>query len=1069
MPKRTDLKTICLIGSGPIVIGQACEFDYAGVQACKALKEEGYRLVLINSNPATIMTDPHLADATYIEPLTPDCIETILRQENVDAILPTMGGQTALNLAVQLANKGVLEELNIELIGADLKAIEKAENRYLFRQSMHHIGIDCLKGQEVGSWQEALRALELIGFPLIIRPSFTLGGIGGGIAHNLEEFEIIVKNGLNLSPIKQVLIEESVIGWKEFELEVMRDYKDQCVIICSIENIEPMGVHTGDSITVAPALTLTDKEYQRMRSVAFSILRKIGIATGGANVQFAIHPKTGRMVVIEMNPRVSRSSALASKATGFPIAKIAAKLAVGYSLDEIPNEITKKTCAAFEPSIDYVVTKIPRFDFEKFEKASPKLSTYMQSVGEVMAIGRTFSESLQKAICSLEEGIDGLLTSKVSYDSIEDLKEKIAVPTPNRLFYIAAGFREGFSEKKIRDLSFWDTWFLNQIDFLVQLEKTIKLGTFFQDSSLFRFFKSLGFSDSILARLTLTTEKEVRDCRYKFSILPSFRRVDTCAAEFSAHTNYMYSTILPFPSSLTLSETSPSEGKKVIVIGSGPNRIGQGIEFDYCCVHAAQALQKMNIETIMINCNPETVSTDHTISDRLYFTPLIVESILDIIFYEKKKGEFLGIFLQFSGQTGLKLSEQLEHENIPFLGLTREAIDNTENRGSFQRLLHSLHLKQPLNRIAEISKEDLLRCIQEIGYPVILRPSYVIGGKGMKILRSSEDLDAYLETVNLKELAPILVEKYLTQGIEIDVDLLFDGTEIWIAGIMQHIEAAGIHSGDSACVFPPYSLSSALLEDIKNQSFLIAKTLKFKGLLNIQFIIQKDKIYVIEVNPRASRTIPFLSKALNIPLVQIAVQLCLGRTLDSFKLPTIPPADFSVKYPIFSFDRFLDVNTRLGPIMKSTGEVMGKSSTPHDALAHAIYSQVYFKSSTRKVALFSDKTLKKPLISNFKQLKNEGIDIYVDVQTAILNPSLNDVCITYNINQLLSIIKNQEIGALFILNEDQTLLEKEFYVAAHEGKVLIYTEETYVLAFVKCFKNLLKQDLFMLKNLQRLL
>ncbi len=1065
MPKRTDLKTICIIGSGPIVIGQACEFDYAGVQACKALKEEGYRVVLINSNPATIMTDPHLADATYITPLTPDCVERILRLENVDAILPTMGGQTSLNLAVELAKSGVLDTLNIELIGANLQAIEKAENRRLFHQSMNCIGLDCLKGHEVNSWEEAKKALKFLEFPLIIRPSFTLGGMGGGIAHNLKEFEAIVKNGLNLSPIRQVLIEESVIGWKEFELEVMRDHKDQCVIICSIENIEPMGVHTGDSITVAPALTLCDKEYQRMRLAAFAILREVGVATGGANVQFAVHPKTGRMVVIEMNPRVSRSSALASKATGFPIAKIAAQLAVGYSLDEITNDITKTTCAAFEPSIDYVVTKIPRFDFEKFEGASSRLSTYMQSVGEVMAIGRTFSESLQKAICSLEEGFEGLLTPKIKFDSVKDLKEKIATPTPHRLFYIAAGFREGMQGEEIEKLCHWDKWFLDQISFLVHIEKTIKSEDFFQNPEAFRYFKALGFSDAALAHLTSHTERDIRDQRYEFSILPSFRRVDTCAGEFPAHTAYMYSTTLPFPSSINFDEALPSCRKKAIIIGSGPNRIGQGIEFDYCCVHAAQALQTMNIETIMINCNPETVSTDHVISDRLYFAPLTEESVLDIIRHEQKEGDLLGVFVQFSGQTGLKLSDILNREKIPLLGLSKEAIDETEDRGKFQKFLHHLHLRQPLNKIAS-SPEDLSKCLEEIGYPVILRPSYVIGGKGMRIIRSEKDLNAYLDAVNLKELTPLLVEKYLTQGIEVDIDLLFDGKEVWIAGIMEHLEPAGIHSGDSSCIFPSHSLSSTLIETLKKEASLIAHSLKFKGLLNIQCVIHKNAIYIIEVNPRASRTIPFLAKALGIPLVKIAVQLCLGKMISSFDLPNTSPHDFSVKYPIFSFDRFLNINTKLGPIMKSTGEVMGRASTPEAALAQALYPQIYHKNPFQKLALFSEKPLTDSLTLVLDQLKRDGIDLYTDLQTMRLTPSLNNICSERSIDKVLSMIKNQELDAVLALEYDQAPLEMKIYAATHEGKTPLYTTELHLLAIAESFKNLFGQNLFHLKSLQ---
>jgi len=929
MPKRTDIKSILVIGAGPIIIGQACEFDYSGVQACKALKKEGFRVILVNSNPATIMTDPSIADATYIEPINWKVVASIIEKEKPDALLPTMGGQTALNTALTLASKGVLEEYGVELIGAKKEAIDKAEDRELFDKTMKSIGLETPRSGIAHNMQDALKVLEDIGFPCIIRPSFTLGGSGGGIAYNIKEFKQICEKGLDLSPTNELLIDESLIGWKEFELEVVRDCADNCIIICSIENLDPMGVHTGDSITVAPAQTLTDKEYQILRDQSFKILREIGVETGGSNVQFAVNPEDGRVVVIEMNPRVSRSSALASKATGFPIAKIAALLSVGYTLDELQNEITGgATPASFEPTIDYIVTKIPKFAFEKFPKAEPKLSTQMKSVGEVMSIGRTFQESFQKAIMSLEEDIYGLepICNFNSNNYQELLKHELSIPGPKRIFYVADALRSGQTMEHINASTGIDLWFLAQLNDLLQEEALLEgkdLNTL-SNTEMLR-LKQKGFADRRIADLTGCTEVEVRDKRKSLGVTPSFKRVDTCAAEFETQTAYMYST---YDGEC---ESRPTNHTKVIVLGSGPNRIGQGIEFDYCCVHASQALQELNIESIMINCNPETVSTDYDTSDRLFFEPIIDEKVLDIIDIENPEG----VIIQFGGQTPLKLAKTLIKNGIKILGTSFDAIDRSEDRERFQELVNKLKLKQPKNTTI-VSVDEAITAANSIGYPIVVRPSYVLGGRAMELVNNPEELEKYLvEAEKVSEKKPILLDRYLQDAIEVDVDVISDGENIKIGGILQHIEQAGIHSGDSACSLPPYSLSKKLQEDITNQAISIAKELNIVGLMNIQFAVQENEIYIIEVNPRASRTVPFISKAIGTSLVKAATKSMLGVSLAEQNFNPSLPDRFFVKEAVLPFDKFPNVDPILGPEMKSTGEVMGIGRTFGEAYAKA--------------------------------------------------------------------------------------------------------------------------------------
>ncbi len=949
MPKRRDIKKIMLIGSGPIVIGQACEFDYSGTQACKALKEEGFNIVLVNSNPATIMTDPEFADATYIEPLTAEFLEKIIEKERPDALLPTLGGQTALNLAVELFEKGVLDKFGVRLIGADVNAIKKAEDRELFKRAMQNIGLDVPESATVKSREEALKVAEKLGFPLVLRPSFTLGGTGGSIAYNIDEFEEYVELGLNTSPVHQILIERSVEGWKEFELEVMRDRKDNVVIICSIENFDPMGIHTGDSITVAPAQTLTDKEYQLMRDAAIKIIREIGVETGGSNIQFAINPENGKMYVIEMNPRVSRSSALASKATGFPIAKIATKLAVGYTLDEIPNDITKYTPASFEPTLDYVVVKIPKFAFEKFrkaddtlttqmksvgevmaigrtfkealQKADDTLTTQMKSVGEVMAIGRTFKEALQKAMRSLESGEDGFLRKVealekkgMSESSIVNLIiRKLSIPTPERLWYIAEAFRYKFTIDEIYARTKIDRWFLFFIKQIVDLEEQLKK-TRSLSPELLRKAKEYGFSDRRIGELCGKTEIEIRKTRQEHGISACFKVVDTCAAEFSAYTPYLYSTYD------AEDEFPPTSRKKIIILGSGPNRIGQGIEFDYCCVHASYALREEGYETIMINCNPETVSTDYDTSDRLYFEPLTFEDVMNII--EKEKPE--GVILQFGGQTPLKLAVPLGRAGVRILGTSYEAIDIAEDRGRFRELLNRLSLDQAPSGIT-FSAEEALKVADSLGYPVMVRPSYVLGGRGMEIIYDEKELKNYIETaVKVSEDHPVLIDKYIEDATEVDVDALSDGRDVFIGGVLEHIEVAGVHSGDSAMTLPPCTLPPEIVKRIKEITITLAKELKVVGLINIQFAVKDDRIIILEVNPRASRTVPFISKSIGVPLAKLAAKIMVGRTLRELGLTeeVIPPY-FAVKESVFPFIKFPGVDTILGPEMKSTGEVMG--------------------------------------------------------------------------------------------------------------------------------------------------
>lgn len=953
MPKRTDISSILVIGAGPIVIGQACEFDYSGTQAIKALKEEGYRIVLVNSNPATIMTDPELADATYIEPITPAVVAKIIEKERPDAVLPTMGGQTALNTALALFRDGTLEKFGVTMIGADADAIDKAEDRLKFKDAMTKIGLESARSAIAHTEAEALTALDYVGLPAIIRPSFTMGGSGGGIAYNREEFIAIVRSGLDLSPTTEVLIEESLLGWKEYEMEVVRDRNDNAIIVCSIENIDPMGTHTGDSITVAPALTLTDKEYQIMRNASIACLREIGVETGGSNVQFAVNPKDGRLIVIEMNPRVSRSSALASKATGFPIAKVAAKLAVGYTLDEIDNDITGATPASFEPTIDYVVTKIPRFAFEKFKGAEAVLGTAMKSVGEVMAIGRSIHESLQKALRGLETGLSGFNDVDRLVGAPRDVIEAaLTVRSPDRLLIAAQAMREGFSVKDVQRFTSYDPWFLERIAEILDAEKDVATNGLPQDAAGMRRLKAMGFSDKRLAYLALksvnlragsevmarssgligevanaisggVTEAEVRKLRHRLGVRPVFKRIDTCAAEFEAKTPYMYSTYEAPSFGEPENEAEPSERRKIVILGGGPNRIGQGIEFDYCCCHACFALADAGYETIMVNCNPETVSTDYDTSDRLYFEPLTAEDVLEILEVEKSKGELVGVIVQFGGQTPLNLAKALEDAGIPILGTSPDAIDLAEDRERFADLVAKLGLKQPANGIAR-SRDEAVRVAERIGYPVLMRPSYVLGGRAMEIVDSLQQLDDYIQTaVQVSGDSPVLIDQYLRDAIEVDVDAIADGTDVVVAGVLQHIEEAGVHSGDSACSIPPYSLPADIIAEIERQTVALARALKVKGLMNIQFAVKDGEVYLIEVNPRASRTVPFVAKAIGAPIAKIASRVMAGE-----KLANLPKIDrdidyIAVKEAVFPWARFPGVDPVLSPEMKSTGEVMG--------------------------------------------------------------------------------------------------------------------------------------------------
>ncbi len=1085
MPKRTDIQSILIIGAGPIIIGQACEFDYSGTQACKALKAEGYRIILVNSNPATIMTDPDLADATYVEPITPEVVAKIIAKERPDAILPTMGGQTALNCALSLRKMGVLEEFGVEMIGATAEAIDKAEDRELFRKAMMKIGLETARGETLkGSLRDkldadgnpildragnpirelspeglakALNLLDMVGLPAVIRPSFTLGGTGGGIAYNREEFLQIVEGGIDASPTNEVLIEESVLGWKEFEMEVVRDKADNCIIICSIENVDPMGVHTGDSITVAPALTLTDKEYQIMRDASLAVLREIGVETGGSNVQFAVNPADGRMVVIEMNPRVSRSSALASKATGFPIAKVAARLAVGYTLDELDNDITGgATPAAFEPTIDYVVTKIPRFTFEKFPDADPVLTTSMKSVGEVMAIGRTFTESLQKALRGLETGLSGLDDIEIEGLGGDDdknvIRAAISTPTPDRLLKVAQVMRAGATDEQVHAASKIDPWFIGQMRQIIDLEARVKAHGLPDTAEWMRELKANGFSDARLGALTGQSEADVKAHRLALDVHPVFKRIDTCAAEFASPTAYMYSTYENPFGDAHANEAQPSDAKKVVILGGGPNRIGQGIEFDYCCCHAAFALKDAGFEAIMVNCNPETVSTDYDTSDRLYFEPLTAEDVLEILTLEQTKGTLHGVIVQFGGQTPLKLAHALQEAGIPILGTSPDAIDLAEDRDRFQKLLTELDLKQPRNGIAR-SNEEAKQITNEIGYPVVVRPSYVLGGRAMEIVRDDASLDRYMrEAVVVSGDSPVLIDGYLADAVEVDVDALCDGKTVTVCGIMEHIEEAGIHSGDSACALPAHTLSDAILDELETQTKKLALALNVGGLMNVQYAIKDDVIYVLEVNPRASRTVPFVAKTVGAPIAKIASRVMAGEALEptltaygrapkSRDLPHI-----AVKEAVFPFARFPGVDTVLGPEMRSTGEVMGIDTSFGYAFAKSQLgagSKVPLLGNVFVSLRDSDKP---KALDAIKLLRDLGFDI---LATSGTQRYLADQGIeTQRVNKVLEgrphivdAIKNGNVQLVFNTTEGKKALEdsRSLRQAALVNKVPYYT------------------------------
>jgi carbamoyl-phosphate synthase large subunit len=1041
MAKRTDIKSILIIGAGPIVIGQACEFDYSGAQACKALREEGYRVILVNSNPATIMTDPNMADATYIEPITWKMVEKIIAKERPDAILPTMGGQTALNCALDLAKHGVLEKYNVEMIGASRDAIDMAEDREKFKQAMTRIGLASAHSNIAHSMEEALQVQQALGFPTIIRPSFTMGGSGGGIAYNREEFVEICERGLEASPTRELLIEESLLGWKEYEMEVVRDRNDNCIIICSIENLDPMGVHTGDSITVAPAQTLTDKEYQIMRDASLAVLREIGVETGGSNVQFSINPVDGRMVVIEMNPRVSRSSALASKATGFPIAKVAAKLAVGYTLDELKNEITGgATPASFEPTIDYVVTKIPRFAFEKFPQANDRLTTQMKSVGEVMAIGRTFQESFQKALRGLEVGVNGL-DSK--FNNREAIYAELGSPGPDRIWAVSDAFRLGMSVEELFNVSKIDPWFLVQIEDLIRQEKSLAGRTLESlKADELRLLKRSGFADARLAVLLGIDDSSVRAYRHALGVRPVFKRVDTCAAEFATNTAYMYSTYEEE------CESQPTNNKKIMVLGGGPNRIGQGIEFDYCCVHAALAMREDGYETIMVNCNPETVSTDYDTSDRLYFEPLTLEDVLEVVAVEKP----LGVIVQYGGQTPLKLARGLEKNGVPIIGTTPDMIDCAEDRARFQAMLRELNLKQPPNRTAS-NVADAVAGAAEIGYPLVMRPSNVLGGRAMEIIHAQPDLERYMRDAEemsktYPERMPILLDRFLNDAIEVDVDAVSDGTQVIIGGIMEHIEEAGVHSGDSACSLPPYSLSSELQDELRRQTVAMAKSLKVVGLMNVQFAIQGETVYVLEVNPRASRTVPFVSKATGVSLAKIAARCMAGQTLlqQGVTKEIIPPY-FSVKEAVFPFIKFPGVDVILGPEMKSTGEVMGVGESFAEAFVKSQLAASVKLPRDGKVFISVREADKPGTIEVAKNLHELGFTILATRGTASIIAAANIPVIVVNKvaegrPHIVDMIKNGEINLIVNTVDSKPSVMRDSYSIRHaalQGRVTYYT------------------------------
>jgi carbamoyl-phosphate synthase large subunit len=1051
MPKRTDIKSILIIGAGPIIIGQACEFDYSGTQACKALKEEGYRVILVNSNPATIMTDPDLADATYIEPITPEIVAKIIEKERPDALLPTMGGQTALNCSLSLRKMGVLEKFGVEMIGATPDAIDKAEDRDLFRKAMDKIGLESPRSRMAHSVSEAMEALEAIGLPTIIRPSFTMGGTGGGIAYNRDEFLAIVESGLDASPTTEVLIEESIVGWKEYEMEVVRDRDDNCIIICSIENVDPMGVHTGDSITVAPALTLSDKEYQIMRNASLAVLREIGVETGGSNVQFAVNPADGRLVVIEMNPRVSRSSALASKATGFPIAKVAAKLAVGYTLDELENDITGgATPAAFEPTIDYVVTKIPRFAFEKFAGAEPILGTAMKSVGEVMAIGRTFQESLQKALRGLETGLTGLNEVEIpglgQGDDKNAIRAALGAPTPDRLLKAAQAMRHGLSDDEIFAACKIEPWFLEQMRGLIQLEERVRAHGLPQTPGALRALKASGFSDTRLAELANITANDVQELRLKLNVRPVYKKIDTCAAEFASPTPYMYSTYeAPF-GELPADEAEPTDAKKIIILGGGPNRIGQGIEFDYCCCHAAFALHDAGYETIMVNCNPETVSTDYDTSDRLYFEPLTAEDVLEIVRTETSRGSLHGVIVQFGGQTPLNLAQALEDAGVPILGTPPDAIDLAEDRDRFKELLIKVDQKQPENGIAR-SGEEARTIAEEIGYPVVIRPSYVLGGRAMEIVRDTAQLERYItEAVIVSGSSPVLIDSYLSDAIEVDVDAICDGTDVFVCGIMEHIEEAGIHSGDSACSLPPFSLGPDVLERLEQQTKAMALAIGVVGLMNMQYAIKDNEIYVLEVNPRASRTVPFVAKTIGLPVAKIASRVMAGERLADMALVKPVYNHIAVKEAVFPFARFPGVDTVLGPEMRSTGEVMGLDSSFPIAFAKSQLGSGTKVPTGGKVFVSVRDKDKARILDTIIKLERLGFSVLATSGTARYLTEQGVKCTKVNKvlegrPHIVDAIKNNEIALVFNTTEGAQALSdsRSLRQAALINKVPYYT------------------------------
>ncbi len=1075
MPKRTDISRVLIIGAGPIIIGQACEFDYSGTQACKALKEEGFKVILVNSTPATIMTDPELADATYIEPITVPTLAKIIEKERPDALLPTMGGQTALNTALQLDETGILKKFNVELIGATKEAIEKAEDRKLFRDSMNKIGIESPKASTANNISEAKRGLEAIGLPAIIRPAFTMGGTGGGIAYNKEEFYKICETGLKASPVQQILIDESLIGWKEYEMEVVRDTSDNAVIICSIENVDPMGVHTGDSITVAPALTLSDKEYQLMRTNSIKVLREIGVETGGSNVQWAINPDDGRMVIIEMNPRVSRSSALASKATGFPIAKVAAKLAVGYTLGELKNDITGVTPASFEPAIDYIVTKIPRFAFEKFPGSEPKLSTAMKSVGEVMAIGRSIHESLQKALASLETGLCGFDRINLEYNEKSKIISILSQPTPDRMLQIVEALRKGLHKDEIQNVTKFDPWFIDRFEEIIYLERSLSQNGLPKTATEMLKIKSFGFTDQRIGDLTQKAESEVRSLRQSFNIAPVFKRIDTCAAEFESTTSYMYSTYEPSNFGQTECESQPTTNKKIIILGGGPNRIGQGIEFDYCCCHACFALTEVGFETIMVNCNPETVSTDYDTSDRLYFEPLTTESVLEIIRKEKLRGTLRGVIVQLGGQTPLKLAKDLQKQGVPILGTSPDSIDLAEDRQRFKELLENLKLKQPENGIAH-SEKEAFSIANKIGFPLVIRPSYVLGGRAMEIIRDRTQLKKYIqEAIIVSGQNPVLIDSYLSNAVEVDVDALSDGSSVFIAGVMEHIEEAGVHSGDSACSLPPYSLSEEIVQKLKKQTKKLALSLRVIGLMNVQYAIKDDIIYVIEVNPRASRTVPFVAKASGIPVAGIAAKLMAGYRLEKFNLSEKSYKYFSVKEAVLPFDRFPGTDTILSPEMRSTGEVMGIAKSFDQAfLKSQLAAGVTLPSSGAIFISVKNSDKNEKIIQAAKDLTQLGFKIIATKGTCsfLAQNGMSPIPVNKVYEgrpNIVDLLKDDRVCLVFNTTEGTQSLEdsKEIRATALKNKIPYYTTISGCLAASKAIKANIRDE-YTVKSIQEI-